>query len=124
MADHSTESMTGQFHTDTDDVDQFTYINWVLPRGSCGFDEVMDDRLKAVELGRPSDDFHTINHVTMAEKEPGFGFPVDAPECCHHHVRRRRKEKTRDENQALYSTRGQLPAGRTKGGIISPVAGR
>jgi hypothetical protein len=34
------------------------------------------------------------------------------------------KEKTRDENQALYSTRGQLPAGRTKRGIISPVAGR
>ena len=26
----------------------------------------------------------------------------------------RRKEKTRDENQALYFTRGQLPAGHTK----------
>ena len=46
--------------------------------------------------------------------EPGFVFPVDAPKCCQHHVRRRRKEKRRDENQALYSTRGQLPAGRTR----------
>jgi hypothetical protein len=46
--------------------------------------------------------------------EPGFVFPVDAPKCCHHHVSRRRKEKTRDENQALYFTRGQLPADHTK----------
>ena len=59
MADHSPESMTGQFHTDTDDVDQFTYINWVLPRGSWSVNDVMDDRMKAVELGRPSDGVET-----------------------------------------------------------------
>ena len=29
-------------------------------------------------------------------------------------MRRRRKEKTRGENQTLYFTRGQLPAGRTR----------
>ena len=43
MADHSTESMTGQFHTDIDDVDQFTYINinshktkWRPPQNHAG----------------------------------------------------------------------------------------
>ena len=110
-------------HTNIHDVDQFTYINWVLPRGSCGFDEVMDDRLKAVELGRPSDGFHRINHVTMAEKEPGFEFPVDAPECCQHHVSRDETEKRHEmKNKTLYLTRGQLPAGHTKG--TNSVAGR
>ena len=76
----------------------------------------MDDWLKAVELGKPSDFFHTINHVTMAEKEPGFDFPVDAPKCCQHHVSRDEMEKRHEmKNKALYLTRGQLPAGHTKG---------
>ena len=52
--------------------------------------------------------------VGDGRKEPGFVFPVDAPECCQHYVSRRRKGKTRDENQALYLTRGQLPAGHTE----------
>ena len=84
----------------------------------------MDDRLKAVELGRPSDGFHRINHVTMAEKEPGFDFPVDAPECCQHHVSRDENGKeTRDENNALSHVASCLLATR-KRRIISPVAGR
>ncbi len=46
-------------HANIHDNDQFTYITLVLPRGSWSVDDVMDDRMKVVELGRPSDGFHT-----------------------------------------------------------------
>ncbi len=82
MADHYRE-YDRPITTDKDDVDQFFYINWVLSRGFCEFDDVMDDPVEGC-WARQTFRWISRHHKSRGDgrKEPGFVFPVDAPECC------------------------------------------